>query len=126
MARIANRPRDIAVCVGAFLEEGDLGGILSMFHPDCRVYFPPGASPGVGIDGARRAFEPFLDARPRLESDITSEVIAGDVALLGASWRLLGTDGSVLAEGQSVEVAKKLETGGWGYLIDCPNGPPPT
>ena len=33
-------------------------------------------------------------------------------------------DGTVIAEGRSMEVAKKLENGGWGYLIDCPNGPP--
>ncbi|MEO1138141.1 MAG: hypothetical protein AAFW87_01685 [Pseudomonadota bacterium] len=30
----------------------------------------------------------------------------------------------LIAEGQSTEVAKMIESGGWGYLIDCPNGPP--
>ena len=33
-------------------------------------------------------------------------------------------DGTVIAGGQSTEVAKKLNHGGWVYLIDCPNGPP--
>ncbi|WP_302849965.1 hypothetical protein [Paraglaciecola mesophila] len=37
---------------------------------------------------------------------------------------MISTDGNILAEGESTEVAKKLENGGWGYLIDCPNGVP--
>jgi len=45
---IAKRPRDIADCVGAYLQDGDLDGIASMFHPDCKVFFPPDQPPSVG------------------------------------------------------------------------------
>ncbi len=121
---IAQQPREIADCVSAYLQEGDLDGIVSMFHPDCLVFFPPDASPSVGLDGARKAFEGFLDVRPRIESNVFSEVISGDTAMLRANWRVIAPDGSVMAEGQSMEVAKRLDNGGWGYLIDCPNGPP--
>ncbi len=123
--RIANRPRDIADCVGAYLLEGDLDGIASMFHPDCRLFFPPGAPPSVGPAGARKSFEDFIEMRPTIKSEVISEVIVGDTALIRANWSLLAPDGSLVAEGQSTEVAKKLEHGGWGYLIDCPYGPPP-
>lgn len=121
---IACRPCEIADCVSAYLQKGDLDGVVSMFHPDCLVFFPPGAPPSVGLDGARQAFEAFVAERPKIESDVFSEIIAGDTAMLRASWRVIAPDGSVMAEGKSMEVAKKLPNGGWGYLIDCPNGPP--
>ncbi len=121
---VAERPRDIAHCVSAYLQEGDLDGLVSLFHADCEIYFPPGAPPSTGRDGARAAFENFLSLKPTIESDIVSEVVVGDIALTRANWRLVTADGSVLGEGQSTEVAKRFDHGGWGYLIDCPNGPP--
>ncbi len=122
--RIARRPREIADCISAYLQEGDLDGIASMFHPDCQIFFPPNQPPRTGIAGARAAFDSFMDLRPEITSEVFSEVIVGDVALLRAKWRVVAPDGAVMAEGESTEVAKKLEGGGWGYLIDCPNGPP--
>jgi len=121
---IAKRPRDIADCVGSYLQDGDLDGIASMFHPDCKVFFPPDQPPSLGIAGARAAFEAFIEVKPQIKSQVFSETIAGDTALIRANWQVVAPDGSILAEGQSTEVAKKLENGGWGYLIDCPYGPP--
>ncbi len=122
--RIARKPREIADCVSAFLQEGDLDGIASMFHPDCRIFFPPNQPPGIGPEAARQAFEALIESRPTINSDVISEVIVGDIALLRADWQVIDPDGSVVAEGQSTEVAKQLDNGGWGYLIDCPYGPP--
>ncbi|MBY5931580.1 nuclear transport factor 2 family protein [Tateyamaria omphalii] len=122
--RIARQPRDIADCVNAYLQEGDLDGITSMFHPDCQIFFPPDQPAHRGIGGARKVFEEFIALKPRIESNVFSEVVNGDIALLQANWRVIAPDGTVMAEGQSTEVARRLENGGWGYLIDCPNGPP--
>ena len=121
---IAHRPRDIAACVSIYLQAGDLDGITTLFHPDCLIFFPPDEPPSVGIAGAWRVFESFLDIRPSIESEVLSEVIVDDIALLRANWRVIAPDGTVLAEGQSTEVAKKAKDGSWRYLIDCPNGPP--
>lgn len=121
---IARQPREIADCVSAYLQAGDLDGITSMFHPDCQIFFPPGQPPSIGIAGARAAFEGFMDLRPEIKSEVFSEVIVGDIALVRANWSVVTPDGTIMAEGQSTEVAKKLDNGGWGYLIDCPNGPP--
>ncbi len=121
---IARQPRDIAHCVSAYLQAGDLDGITTLFHPDCQIFFPPDQPPHVGITGARSAFEGFMALRPEIQSEVFSEVIIGDIALLRANWRAVARDGSILAEGQSTEVAKRLDNGGWGYLIDCPYGPP--
>ena len=121
---VARQPREIADCVSAYLQAGDLDGITSMFHPDCKIFFPPDQPPSVGIAGARAAFEAFIELRPTIKSEVFSEVIIGDIALLRANWSVIAPDGTVMAEGQSTEVATKLDNGGWGYLIDCPNGPP--
>ena len=122
--RIARQPREIADCVGAFLRNGDMDGIASMFHPDCRIFFPPDQPPNIGIAGVRAVFAGFIETRPEIQSEVISEVIVGDIALIRANWRVVARDGATLAEGQSTEVAAKLENGGWGYLIDCPYGPP--
>ena len=121
---IAHKPREIADCVSAYLQEGDLDGIVSMFHPDCQIFFPPNLPPHKGINGARVVFEDFLALRPRIESNVISEVVVGNIALLQADWSVIAPDGTLLAKGRSTEVAKKLDNGGWGYLIDCPNGLP--
>lgn len=121
---IAKRPRDIADCVSACLQKGDLDGIEALFHEDCQIFFPPDQPSSRGIAGARAAFKAFIELRPTIQSEVFSEIIVGDIALLKANWRVVSPDGSVLAAGQSTEVAKQFAHGGWGYLIDCPNGPP--
>ena len=123
-SHIAHRARDIAHRVSDFLQKGDLDGLVSLFHDDCQIYFPPGQSPRIGKEGARMAFADFVPLKARIESEIISEVIIGDIALTRANWRVVAADGRVLGQGQSTEVAKRFEYGGWGYLIDCPNGPP--
>lgn len=122
---IAKRPRDIADCVSAYLQQGDLEGVVSLFHPDCQIFFPPDQPPLIGIEGARAAFKDFIGAKPEIKSEFVTEVIVGDTALMSAKWTAIAPDGSVIGEGVSTEVAKKLDNGGWGYLIDCPLGPPP-
>lgn len=123
-AKIAERPRDIATSVAACLKAGDLEGIISLFHPECQIFFPPNEPPKRGHAGARAVFAEFVALRPTLDSSVTGEVINGDTALLQANWRFLDAEGGLMAEGSSTEVAKKLENGGWGYFIDCPIGLP--
>lgn len=122
--RIAHHPRDVAACISAYLQEGDMAGIVSMFHPDCQIFLPPDQPAKVGPDGIRAAFADLLEARPQVKSEVTSEAIAGDVAMLCTHWHAVTADGTVIAEGRATEILKKLDHGGWGYLIDCPFGPP--
>ncbi|WP_133013482.1 YybH family protein [Marinomonas flavescens] len=121
---IAKTPSEIAHCVSEYLQRGDLDGITTLFHPDCQIFFPPDQPQSKGIEGARDVFSSFLEIKPSIQSEILSEVIIGDIALLSARWKAISPEGEVISEGTSIEVAKKLENGGWGYLIDCPNGLP--
>ncbi len=113
---IAHSPSDIANTVWVHLKNGDMEGIVSLFHPDCQIFFPPTEPPLIGHDGVRKAFAEMLAMRPTLESTITSEVIIGDTALLHANWVIKTPDGQVAAEGSSTEVARKLENGGWDTI----------
>lgn len=122
--KIAKRPRDIATSVASCLKEGNLEGVVTFFHPECQIFFPPDDEPKRGQAGAREVFAEFVSLRPTLISKVTGEVINGDTALLQAEWQFLDSQGGMLAEGSSTEVAKKLENGGWGYFIDCPIGLP--
>ena len=124
--RKAMRPRDIGNTVACFLLEGNMDAIVSMFHPDCVVCFPPGAPPSKGLERVREIFAPFIELRPRMTSTVTGELIHGDTALIQADWRIEAPDGSIMAKGCSTEVAKQKEDGSWVYYMDCPNGPPTT
>lgn len=120
---IAKRPRDIAKTISGYLKEGNLDAIATFFHPDCVICFQPD-QPFKGLEGARKAFEPFMESKPNLISTVTNEMILDNIGVLQATWRIEDDNGNVLAQGDSTEVVKKLDNGGWGYLIDCPFGPP--
>ncbi len=121
---IAKEAHQVADVIARFLKSGDLDGIVSMFHPDCKVYFPPDEAPKQGHDGVREVFKDFVEMKPILISTVTAAAVNGDTGLLKAEWRFEAMDGSLIAEGQSTEVVKQLDNGGWGYFIDCPMGPP--
>lgn len=121
---IAVQPRNIADGVAGFLKDGDLEGVVSMFHPECQIYFPLGEPPKIGLQGAKEVFKDFVKLKPILISTVTNEAIVGDTAILQATWEFKTAEGEVIAQGQSTEVAKKLSNGGWGYFIDCPLGIP--
>lgn len=122
---IANQPNQIATRVAEFLKAGDLDGIVSMFHSECQIFFPPDEPPKIGHQGVRDVFKNFISMRPNLISTVSSEVINGHIAVLQAEWQFVDNDGQLIAEGNSTEVARRLPNGGWGYYIDCPLGLPP-
>lgn len=43
--RKAEHPHEISERVGEYLKEGNLDGIVTMFHPECKIYFPPSEPP---------------------------------------------------------------------------------
>ena len=124
MIRKATKPREIANTVSAYLAEGDLDGIMTLFHPDCVVYFPQNEPPKKGTQAVRELFDPFAQSKAILISKVTRELINGDTAMLQADWSMKDADGNVMAEGSSTEVAKQNADGSWVYYIDCPYGPP--
>ena len=118
--KIAERPHLIAERVAEFIKDGDLDGVVSMFHPDIRVAMDPDGPPMQGHDGVREIFKDFVANRVNLKATVSGEMINGDTAILQGEWTIEDADGNTLMGGVSTEVAKQLDHGGWVYFIDCP------
>ena len=118
------RPRDIANLISECITEGNIENILDFFHPDYVMSFPPNEPLKTGLQTIRESFQPFIDAKVKLNSIVTGEVINGNTALLQADWNIKDYDGNTIAEGASTEVLKQREDGSWQYFIDCPLGLP--
>ena len=117
---IAESPHQIVDCVAKFIRAGDLDGVVSMFHPNCKIAMDPTQEPMGGHDSVRQIFAPFTEAKMILAGIVTGEMINDDVAILQGSWQIKDIDGNIVGGGESTEVARKLGNGGWGYFIDCP------
>ena len=117
-------PHQIVEVIKAYLREGDLDGIVNMFHPECEICMSLDGPAMKGRAGAREVFRDFAAKKAILTSEVTGEKIIGDTALLQGTWRMVDQEGNLLGEGVSSEVAKQLEDGTWVYFIDCPIGAP--
>ncbi|WP_052249530.1 nuclear transport factor 2 family protein [Tateyamaria sp. ANG-S1] len=118
--KIAEHPHQIAERVAEFVKDGDMEGVLSMFHPDCRVAMDPDGAPMEGHDGVRQIFQDFVANRLILKPSVSGEMINGDTALLQGEWTIEDHDGNIVGGGVSTEVTKRMDHGGWTYFIDCP------
>ena len=117
---IAEQPHKIVERVAKFIRQGNLEGVVSMFHPECKIAMDPTEAPMVGHDAVRLIFADFVKKKMELRATVTGEMVNGDFAILQGSWDIRDNDGNVLAGGTSTEVARRLDTGGWTYFIDCP------
>lgn len=122
--RKAEYPHQIADIVAELLKEGDLEGIVNMFHPECEICMSLDGPAMKGHAGAREVFKDFAAMKATLINEVTGEKIIGDTALLQGKWSMEDTQGNVIAGGVSSEVAKRLNDGSWVYFIDCPIGAP--
>ncbi len=118
--KIAERPHQIVERVVEFIKQGDLDGVVSMFHPDCKIAMDPTGAPMEGHDAVRAIFKDFVENRVNLKASVSGEMINGDIAILQGEWTVEDQDGNTLGGGASTEVVKQLEHGGWSYFIDCP------
>ena len=118
--KIAERPHQIVERVAEFLREGNLEGVVTMFHTRCKIAMDPTQPPVQGHEAVRAAFADFANNKVELLGSISGEMINGDTAILQGEWSIEDRSGMVLAGGVSTEVAKQLDHGGWVYFIDCP------
>lgn len=122
--RKAMRPRDVANQISECITEGNIENILDFFHPDYIMSFPPTEPTKSGLETIRESFQPFIDAKAKLLSTVTGELINGDIAVLQANWSIVDGQGNKLGNGLSTEVLKQRADGSWQYFIDCPLGLP--
>ena len=120
----AERPCHIARRVRDYIKQGDLDGVVSLFHPQCQIIMDPTQDPIKGHAGVREIFTDFVQKRVDLHAVVTGEMVIGDIALLQGHWKITDATGATMMKGVSTEVARKMPHGGWVYFIDCPVGMP--
>lgn len=115
-------PSDLHRAWAARFNAGDLDGMLALAE-DTQAFAP---APGVVTTGddARTALGGFLAMGLPISMQLRRSVVAGDLALLVADWRLQGTTATgdeVDLRGSTADVARRTEHG-WRFAIDNPFG----
>ena len=117
------RPEDISPALAAAFNAADLDAMAALYEPQAVLVDEHGAR-HHGVGAIRAALAAALDAGGVMASMPSFAIIAGDVAVTGADWRLEAQDtcDRPVAEGSSLEVLRRQPDGTWRYLIDCPSG----
>lgn len=108
----------------AAFERSDLAGVLAAYQEESVVAFEPGTE-ASGTAALSAGFEGFFAVRPRFTYAGHDVLVAGDLALHIAPWRMIGTapDGTALSQaGLSVAVLRRTAGGDWRIVLDNPFG----
>jgi uncharacterized protein (TIGR02246 family) len=121
---VTARPEAVIERFAALLAEGDIDGMLELYEPDAAFSPQPGTCV-TGHDQIRRALEPFVATRPRMEGRIEKVLRAGQTALVSNRWTMRGMDpegNAIELHGTSADVLRRRADGSWGIVIDDPWG----
>jgi ketosteroid isomerase-like protein len=105
-------------------QKGDLEGVMKAYDRPAAIAFEPGQA----VDDERRIREMFAQwfaLKPRFEYSGHDVLVAGDLALHVAPWRMRGTPPGgepVEREGLSIAVLRRTPSGDWRIVIDNPHG----
>lgn len=120
---VVNNPAELHPLWAKYFNAQDIDGMIALTEPD-GVFVPqPGVAPLVGED-ARGALAGFLALGLPVSMNVRHAIVAGDIALLVADWKISGDD----PEGNPVEIAgstadvARLGDLGWKFVIDNPSG----
>jgi ketosteroid isomerase-like protein len=120
---MANTPEELEAAFTDRYNAHDLDGLMALIDDDA-VFVTPDDGLRMSRDEMRAGFEASLaDPDASLESDPPQVVVAGDVALIVAGWRMGGMSAT------ATDVARRSPDGTWRYVIINPAGgglPEPT
>ena len=103
---------------------GDLDGVMSSYEDEATVVFEP-ENPVSDPAVMRETFQQWFRLNPQFEYSGHEVVVAGDIAVHFAPWRMNGTapDGTEVEQsGLSVAVLRRQLDGRWLMVIDNPHG----
>jgi enoyl-CoA hydratase/carnithine racemase/ketosteroid isomerase-like protein len=119
----AATPEDLNRLFAERASAGDLHGLLGLYEDGATLVGPDGQQ-ATGGQSIRERLESLLAMAPRVQAGESRALLAGDIALLSARWRItfvLGDDrGQTGFEATSTEVARRQPDGSWRYAIDDP------
>jgi ketosteroid isomerase-like protein len=103
----------------AFLQAGDLDGLMGLYEDDAVFADLDGSVRGVA--DIRAAHQGFLDSGLALTLNDFAAFEADGVALVHWSWTVRRRDGTSM-EGVSAEVLRRQADGTWKFIIDNSDG----
>lgn len=105
-------------------EAADIDRVMQAYEDEAVIAFEPGV--GVADPASiRRTFQEWFALNPRFDYKGHEVLVAGDLALHVAPWRMRGTapDGApIQQQGLSVAVLRRQADGRWLLVIDNPYG----
>jgi ketosteroid isomerase-like protein len=108
----------------AAFQRRDLDGVVTAYARPAAIAFEPGQAVR-DADRIREMFAQWFALEPRFEYAGHDVLVAGDLALHVAPWRMRGTlpgGKPVEREGLSIAVLRRAPSGGWRIVIDNPHG----
>jgi ketosteroid isomerase-like protein len=115
----SSRPGLVSKLLEAFLNEGDIDGLLGLYEND--AVFADFAGAAKGLADIRSAHQRFLDSGLTLTLNDSVVFEADGIALVHWSWTVDRSDGSS-TEGVSAEVLRRQADGSWKFIIDNSDG----
>lgn len=103
---------------------GDIEGVMKSYESNAIVAFEPG-NPVSDPTTLREMFKGAFAINPHFDYSGHEVIVAGDIAIHLAPWKMTGKtpDGQAIEQsGLSVAVLRKQEDGNWLMVIDNPHG----
>ncbi len=117
----ATEPAQLHTLFAAAINDKDADALLALYEPDGVAVHLDGAS-RTGRSELRTMIDDLLTTIDHIEGETRKVHVAGDIALMSASWRasIATPDGEGQAAGTTAEVARRQPDDTWRWVIDDP------
>ncbi|USD42679.1 nuclear transport factor 2 family protein [Vibrio sp. SCSIO 43135] len=109
-------PSELHELFGYYFAKKDMEGLASLFHPSAVLITDESGSQAEGREAIISQLETYMEGESSMTTHSVSIHVNGDTALVRSDWEITGGQ-----KGMALEVMT-YENGGWGYVIDNPNG----
>lgn len=117
----ATEPVELHKLFEAAINNKDADGLLALYDPDGVAMHLDGSARS-GRTALQAMVDDLLTTIDHIEGETRKVLVAGDTALMSASWRarLKTPEGAAEAAGTTAEVARRQADGTWRWVIDDP------
>ena len=115
----ASTPAAINAAFAAGYNSRDVAALLALYEPDAVVTNPDGST-ATGTDAIRDHLGHLVQLGGSMTSLNRYAIPNGDLALVGAEWEIVFSDGREPIAGRSAEVVRRQSDGSWRYVLDHP------
>jgi ketosteroid isomerase-like protein len=115
----SSTPAAINAAFASGYNSRDVDALAALYEPDAVVTDPDG-SLAVGANAIRVHLVHLVELGGSMTSLNRYAIRNGDLALLGADWEIVFTDGRDRVVGRSAEVVRRQPDGSWRYVLDHP------